>query len=133
MLSEFVFSKLDYCDSLFYGSPMYMLERLQNVQNSAAKQIFQCHKQNHISPILTPLYRLPINARIEYKLSVNCQSFFFGLSPIYLTDLLSVYTPKRNSRSSSDKRILCIPKQRTKTQGISFHNIIFFAFITQTY
>ena len=40
-----------------------------------------------------------------------------GLYPIYLSDLLSVYTPKRNLRSSSDNRILCIPKLRTNTFG----------------
>ena len=44
MLSAFVLQKLDYCNSLFYGSPMYMLERLQKVQNSAARLIFQCRK-----------------------------------------------------------------------------------------
>ena len=102
LLSAFVLPKCYYCNSLFYGSPMYMLERLQKVQNSAASLIFQCHKQNHISPLFMSLHWLPIKACIEYKLSVICHSFFLGLSPIYLSDLLSVYTPKRNLRSSSD-------------------------------
>ena len=66
LLSAFVFPKLDYCNSLFYGSPMYMLERLQKVQDSAARHIFQCRKQNHISPLLMSLHWLPIYARIEY-------------------------------------------------------------------
>ena len=102
LLSAFVLPKLHYCNSLFYGSPMYMLEILQKVQNSAARLIFQCRKQNQISPLLMSLHWLPINARIEYKLSVICHSFFLGLSHIYLSDLLLVYTPKRNLRSSSD-------------------------------
>ena len=125
LLSAFVLPKLDYCNSLFYGSPMYMLERLQKVQNSAARLIFQCRKQNHISPILMSLHWLPINARIEYKLSYLpffifrfvSHSLFLGLSPIYLSDLLLVYTPKTNLRSYSDNRILCIPNLRTKTFG----------------
>ena len=139
LLSAFVRPKLDYCNSLFHGSPMYVLERRQKVQNSAVKLIFQCRKQNHISPLLMSLYWLPINTRIEYKLSVICHSVFFGLSPIYLSDLLSVYTPTRNLRSSSHNRILCIPKLRTKTFGHrsfsfrSLHNMEFFAFRTQTY
>ena len=94
-----------------------MLESLQKVQNSAARLIFQCRKQNHISPILMSLHWLLINARIEYKLSVICHSFFSGLSPIYLSELLSVYTPKINLRSSSDQGILCVPKLRMKTFG----------------
>ena len=68
-------------------------------------------------PFLMSQHWLPINARIEYKLSVIFHSFFLGLSPTYLSDLLLVHTPKRNLRSSSDNRILCIPKLRTKTFG----------------
>ena len=117
LLTAFVLPKLDYCNSLFYGSPMYMLERHQKVQNSAARLIFRCRKQSHISTLLMSLHWLPINARIEYKLSVICHSFFLGFSPIYLSDLLLVYTPKRNLRSSSDNGILCIPKLRTRTFG----------------
>ena len=81
-ISAFVLPKLDYCNSLFYGSQMYMLERLQKVQSSAARLIFNV-KKNHISPLLMSLHWLPINARIEYKLSAICHSFFLGLSPIY--------------------------------------------------
>ena len=94
-----------------------MLERLQYVQNSAVRLIFQCRKLNHISPLLMSLHWLPIKAHIEHKLSVICDSFLLGLSPIYLSDLLLVYTPKTNLRSSSDNRIVCIPKLRTKTFG----------------
>ena len=93
MLSAIVLLKLYYCNSLFYGSPMYMQERFQKVQNSAARLILQCRKQNHISPLLMSLHWLPINVRIEYKLSVICHSFFLGLSPTYLSDLLLVHTP----------------------------------------
>ena len=114
--------KLDYCNYLFYGSPMYLLERLQKVQNSEAGLIFHCPKQNHISSLHMSLHWLPITARKEYKLSYISHSFFLGVSPIYLSDLLSVYTPKRSLCSSSDNRILCIPKLRTKT----FEQCIFY-------
>ena len=107
--------KLECCNSLFYGKTMYMQERLQKVQKSAARLIFQCYKQNHISPLLMSLHLLPINARTEHKLSVMCHSFFLGLSPIYLSDQLSVYAHKINLCSSSDNKILFIPKLQTKS------------------
>ena len=44
LLSAFVLPKLDYCNSPFYGSPMYMLERIKKVQNSAARLTFKCCK-----------------------------------------------------------------------------------------
>ena len=82
IVRAFVLPKLDYCISLFYGSPMYMLERLQKVQNSAARPILQCCKQNHISPLLISLHWLPIKVHIDYKHSVICHSLFSGVSPI---------------------------------------------------
>ena len=115
LLSAFVLPKLDYCNSHFFGSPMYLLEWHKKVQITAARLIFQYRKQDHISPLLMSLHWLLINARIEYKLSVICHSLFLGLSLIYLSDLFLVYTPKRNVRSSSDNGILCIPMLRTKT------------------
>ena len=86
------------------------------MQISAARLIFQCQKQNHMSPFLMSLHCLPINFRIECKLSVICHSFFLVLSPIYLSDIFSVHTPKGNQRST-DNGSLCIPKLRTKTFG----------------
>ena len=35
--SVFVLSKLDYCNSLLRGSPQFILDKLQRVQNSAAR------------------------------------------------------------------------------------------------
>ena len=83
LVSAFVLPKLDYYYFLFYGSPMCIVERLQKLQNSAARLIFQCLKQNNISPLLMSLHWLCIKAHIEYKLSVISLSlFFFGLSPL---------------------------------------------------
>ena len=138
-LNAIVLLRLDYCNSLFYGGPMYMLEGLQKVQNSATILICQCRKQIHISLLLMSLHWLPINARIQYKHTVICHCFYIGLSPIYLSDLLSVYTPTRNLHSSSHNRMLCIPKLRTKTFGhrsFSFpgrNNMEFFAYRTKTH
>ena len=108
--SAFVLPKLDYCNSLFHGNQMFMLERPQKVHHSAARLIFQYRKQNYISSHLMSLLRLRINVRIEYKLSVICHFFFLGFPPIYLFDLFSVHTPKINLHSSSNSGIPCIPK-----------------------
>ena len=37
----FVTSKLDYCNALLYGLPKYQLQRLQYLQNTAARVVFQ--------------------------------------------------------------------------------------------
>ena len=40
-----------------------------------------------------------VQARIDYKLSTICHSFFSGLSPAYFSDFLTVYTPSNHLRS----------------------------------
>ena len=67
LLGAFVLPKLVYCNFVFYGWPMYMLERHKKVKNSTARLIFQCRKPNHISPLHMSLHWLPIKARIEYN------------------------------------------------------------------
>ena len=111
--------KLDYFNYLFHGCPMYMLERIQKVQSSAARLIYQCRKQNHISSILISLHWLLINTRIKYTLTVICHSFLLGQFAIYLSDPLSVYTPKRNLRSCFDNGILCILNCEQRHLGIA--------------
>ena len=117
LISAFVLSKLDYCNSLLSNSPNNLLDKLQKVQNSAARLVFRAKKRDHIQPLLKSLHWLPIKARIDYKLASVCHSFFCNTSPSYLSDLLSVYTPSRHLRSSTDTRTLKIPNVRTKSYG----------------
>ena len=63
------------------------------------------------------IFRLPVQARVDYKLSTICHNFFSGSSPAYLSGLLTLYTPSRQLRSSADTRTLRIPHVKTKTFG----------------
>ena len=110
----FILSKLDYCNCLLSGSPQYILDKLQKVQNSAARLVLKSRKHDHIQPLLRNLHWLPIRSRIEYKISTLCFNTFIDSSPDYLSQLLTVYTPSRQLRSSSDTRIL---RMKTKSFG----------------
>ena len=117
LVSAFVLSRLDHCNSLLSGCPRHPLEKLQKVKNSAARLVLKVHKRDHVSPLLRTLHWLPIQARIEHKLSTLCHSFFSDTAPVYRSDLLRVYSPSRQLRSSSDSRTLNIPHIKTKTSG----------------
>ena len=68
LVHAFVSSRLDYWNSLLFGLPKYQLDRLQKVQNAAARVILQITKFDSITPALVDLHRLPASFTVECKL-----------------------------------------------------------------
>ena len=60
LVHAFIFTKLDYCNSILYGLPGGEIQGLQRIQNAAARLITKCKIQDHISPILDQLHWLTI-------------------------------------------------------------------------
>ena len=117
LLCAFVFSRLDYCNSLLAGRPKYLPSKLQKVQNNAARLIFRTTRSAHVTPMLHSLHWLPIEQRIEYKLSLLCFKIISHQASIYLSELLHLYTPSRQLCSTTDTRVFRIPSFRTKSCG----------------
>ena len=63
LVLELVTSRLDYGNALLHGLPQRALQRLQKVQNCAARLITRTWKYEHITPVLQRLYWLPVHLR----------------------------------------------------------------------
>jgi len=55
LIVALVFSQLDYCNSVLFGLPANLIQRLQYVQNAAARLVFRIRRSQHITPALTSL------------------------------------------------------------------------------
>ena len=117
LVSAFVLSRLDYCNPFLFGCPQYLRNKLQKVQDNAACLVRRVSKTDQRSPHLASLCWLPTDSRIQYKLSFVCYNCLNSTAPDYLTELLRIYKPTRQLRSSSDTSILCIPTVRTHSLG----------------
>ena len=106
-MSALVLSRPDYCNSLLSVCPQYLSNELQKVQNNAARLVLRVSKTDHICPHLAFLHWLPIDSRIQYKFASLCHNSLNSTVSVYLTELLTVYKPTRQLRSSSDISILC--------------------------
>ena len=114
IIHAFVSSKLDYGNSLLKGIPDYLLQKLQYVQNSAARLLTGLRKYDHISPTLMDLHWLPVAARIDYKVALITFKCLNGMGPSYLSDLL---VPLSEDRRSADGMLLVIPKTNKVNYG----------------
>ena len=117
LVSAFILSRLDYCNSLLAGYPQSLIKPLQQVQNSAAKLIFKARKFQHCTPLLKELHWLPVEQRIKYKSACLCYSVVNGFAPKYLSELFHIYVPSRSLRSSSDTKTFRIPHYKRKQHG----------------
>ena len=99
------------------GCPQYLIDKLQRVQNNAARLVLRAQKTDHVTPLLHSLHWLPISSCINYKISCLSFTSLFNSGPTYLSKLLKIYTPNRALRFSKDTRTLILPSFRTKSFG----------------
>ncbi len=109
-------SRLDYCNALLGGCPASAINKLQVVQNAAARVLTRSRKYDHITPILQSLHWLPIKIRISYKILLLAYKALNGLAPAYLTSLLSRYSPTSSLRSQNSG-LLVVPRIAKSTKG----------------
>ena len=82
-------------------------------------RLSQCYgskKYEHITPILIDLHWLPVEYRITYKILLLLYKAINGLSPSYISNLLSFCTSSHSLRSCSNK-LLQVPRSKPKSYG----------------
>jgi hypothetical protein len=113
LANSLVSSRLDYCNSLYFGLPNCLLDRLQRVQNSLARAIVPTVRRfDHITPTLNLLHWLPVRKRIEFKIATLTFKTLNNNQPTYLRDLIKLHVPSRSLRSCN-KQMLEVPDIRS--------------------
>ena len=91
--------------------PRY-ISTLQRLQNTLARVVLRAGKFEHITPALIKLHWLPVKQRVLYKQALITFNVLRHNNPSYLRDLLTIYNPSRNLRSSSH-HLLSVDYMRT--------------------
>ena len=92
LVTSLILSKLDYCNSLYYGIGLNDINNLQSVQNSAIRLIygrFKYDKQS-ISHLFTELHWLKVRERIVFKMCLLVHKCIWTLAPERLRSLIVI-------------------------------------------
>ncbi len=101
LIHAFMTSSLDYCNALFGGYSARLINKLQMVQNAAARVLTRTRKNDHISLVLSTLHWLPIKHCIDFKILLITYKALNSFAPQYLSELLSHYSPSHPLRSQN--------------------------------
>jgi hypothetical protein len=110
MVHGLIHSHIDFCNGLFTDIPAYLVNKLQKVQNQAARVVPYGHPTTEI---LKALHWLPVRARIMFKILVTVFRTVQGTAHSYLRCLLNRVQGKYRLRFTDDIQF-AVPKTRTK-------------------
>ena len=110
-MAALVQSRLDYCNSLFFNMSCFNINKLQRIQNLAARLALNDWR-SPIQQIFVKLHWLPIQARIKFEICTLTYKLLSENQPANLRSLITSYVPPRLLRSS-DQCLLTQPRTRT--------------------
>ena len=87
-VSAFVLSRIDYCNSLLFGSTHDVTSHLQRILSYAARVILRLPKSSSITIHLKSLHWFPVKVRSTYKIACLCYHCRNSTAPSYVTDML---------------------------------------------
>ena len=86
-----VISRIDYCNSLLYGQSAKNTQKLQKIQNRAAKLVFKANRREHKTPLLKELHWPPVCERVNYKLLMLAYKSKHATTPPYVQNLIKLH------------------------------------------
>ena len=117
VIRAFITSQVDYCNILMNGLPANLIKKLQGVQNTAARLVFNLRNYDRITPALVVLHWLPVKYLIEFKTLLIVFKGLHGKAPTYIQEMIIPSKSKRYSIRSNEERVLKVPKFKHDSFG----------------
>jgi len=82
-------------------------DKLQSLQNTAARLVTGARKFDHITPVMWELHCLPVQQRIKFKTAVLVFKCLHGLALAYLSEYCKLTTGRSHLRSANACLLSC--------------------------
>jgi len=118
LVNSFIVARIDYCNSLLSGCGLQQIDKLQRVMNCAARVIYNCGRQDHVTSLLRDnLHWLRVRERTDLV-----QAVFDGIQDTFSLGTVLHHRTLRSRRfnssavfttvSCSTDRTLFVPRTR---------------------
>lgn len=101
-----VAERLNYCNSLLFGTSAANLLKLQRVKKSLPQVVIRSPRRDYITPVLAKLHWLPIKYRIQCKPAPTVYKVLTTQQPLYLHKLIRSHVPARQMHSRGSNILL---------------------------
>ena len=101
IVSAFALSRIDYSNSLLFGSTHDVTSHLQRMQNYAARMTLNLPKSSNITTHPKSLHWLPVKVRSTYKIACLCYHCHSSTAPPYVAAMLNKKPPHTHNTHSS--------------------------------
>ena len=119
IIKSLVFSKIFYCSSVWSNTSATNINKLQAIQNFAARIVTNSRKFNHITPILKERRWMPIKGSLLYRDAFKTFKCMNGMAPASLSSRF-VKRITISGCSTRNANNLDIPRYKTATGQRSF-------------
>ena len=116
LVSAFVLSRIDYCNSLLFGSTHDVTSHLQRIQNYAAGVILHLPKSSTITTHLRSLHWFPVNVSSTYEIACLCYHWHSSTAPSYVTDMLH-RKPSHTRTARFSAHTMPLPKRHARIKA----------------
>ncbi len=106
----------NYWNALLGGCSVHLINKLQMVQNTAARVLTRTRNYDYISPVVSTQDWLPNKHCVNFKILLITYKALNGLAPQFLSKFLLHYSPPRPLRSQNSGHLM-IPRISKSTAG----------------
>lgn len=120
IINTLVFSKLFYCSNVWANTSKSNINKLQGIQNFAARIATSTHKYDHITPVLKELKWLPVVTQLYFRSAIMAYKCLTSRVPEYLSSQFS----KRgeiSGRATRSSQMLNIPLFKSASGQRTFY------------
>ena len=100
MVCSMIFSKLDYCNALYFGVSKDLLKKMQRVQNSAARLVLKVNRFDRVNldEVFRKQHWLRVQERIVFKVLLIVHKCVNDMAPVELVQLFRLVRSDRTKK-----------------------------------